>query len=419
MRRSLFISSLLTISVLVSGQSNFVKSVVINNNGDSIYGNIDYRNWKNNPNTINFMNAANQKQTFDASSIRGFYIPTTHETYKSFTVELDLLPGDQDKALNKTFIDSPSATKTVFLFQLVKHPAVSLYLFATQEKDHFYYMTGNEEPVELIHHYVYDESNRQIREDATYKEQLSSLVASCPSLVAKARTIRFRKNEIQDIVVKYVQCIAPGSVAEIKKDDPVSFEFGIVAGVMLNQFNFTGTDPSLVDENYSSTFSPTLGLSLDMGLSRNRNKWHIVNELIYKIYKTDNSFTRPYGAGYTVRYDIDLSFSYLQLNSLVRYLFLSNGALKPNINFVIANGLMIAENKNSSHRSYSFGDQEDVKAIDEPKKYEFSILAGLGLAIRKSVQLELRYAASSKSFSPYDVLDVNTMSFQFIFTYHF
>ncbi len=116
MRECLFISSLLTINVLVSGQANFVKSVVINNNGDSIYGNIDYRNWKNNPNTINFMNAANQKQTFDASSIRGFYIPTTHETYKSFTVELDLLPDDQDKALNKTFIDSPSDKKESFFF---------------------------------------------------------------------------------------------------------------------------------------------------------------------------------------------------------------------------------------------------------------------------------------------------------------
>ncbi len=358
MRECLFISSLLTINVLVSGQANFVKSVVINNNGDSIYGNIDYRNWKNNPNTINFMNAANQKQTFDASSIRGFYIPTTHETYKSFTVELDLLPDDQDKALNKTFIDSPSDKKRVFLLQLVKHPAVSLYLFATQGKDHFYYMKGNEEPVELIHYYVYDESSRQIREDAKYKEQLSSLVASCPSLVAKARTIRFRKNEIQDIVLKCVQCIAPGSVAEIKKNDPVSFEFGIIAGVMLNQFDFTGTDPFLVDENYSSTLSPILG-------------------------------------------------------------FLSNGSLRPNINFGIANGLMIAENKNNSHRSYSFGVQEEVKAIDGPRKYEFSILAGLGLAIRNSVQLELRYAASSKSFSPYHTLDVNTMSFQFIFTCHF
>ena len=107
MRKCLFISTLLAINVFVSGQSNFVKSVVINNNGDSIYGNIDYRNWKNNPSTINFINAANERQAFDASSIKGFYIPASNETYTSFTVELDLLPGDQLEAINNSFIDSP------------------------------------------------------------------------------------------------------------------------------------------------------------------------------------------------------------------------------------------------------------------------------------------------------------------------
>ena len=419
MRKYLFISALLTINVFARGQSNFVKSAVINNNGDSIYGNIDYRNWKNNPNTINFINAANEKQVFDASSIKGFYIPASNETYTSFTVELDLLPGDQREAINNSFIDSPTIKKRVFLLQLIKHPALSLYLFAIQKRDHFYYTKGNEEPVELIHHYVYDEASKQVSENAKYKEQLSSVLASCPDLVAKSRTIEFRKNEIQDIIVNYLHCTAPGSAVEIKKNDPVSFEFGIVAGVMLNQFSFTGTEPFLVDENYSSTLSPLVGLSFDIGLSRNRNKWHIVNELIYKIYKTDNSFTRPYGTGYTVTNDVDFSFSYVQLNTIVRYVFLSSTFLKPNINFGIGNGVIIAENKNSSHRSYSFGDQENVKAIDGPRKYEISILGGAGLAIRNLIQLELRYAGSTKSFSPYHSLDVNTASFQFIFTYQF
>ena len=408
-----------TIGLFASGQSNFIRSVIINNNGDSIYGSIDYRNWKNNPTTVDFLNAANEKQTYSANTIRSFYIPSTHEVYTSFTVDMDPLPDDQDEALNNRFVDSSGGRKRVFLFQLVKHQALSLYLFATQTRDHFYYVRGNEQPVELIHHYVYDEASRQLVESATYKEQLAAIVASCPQLVSRAKATRFRQNEIQDITIKYLQCSAPGTVADVTKNDPVSFDFGIVGGVMLNQFNFTGTEPTLVDENYSSTLSPIVGLSLDIGLSRNRTKWHVVNELIYKNYNTDNSFTRPYGAGYTVTYDIDLSFSYLQLNSLVRYIFLSNGSLKPNINFGMANGLMIAENKNSSHRSYSFGDQEDVKAIDGPRKYEFSLLGGLGLGVRNNLQLELRYAGSLKSFSPYHNLDVNIGSLQFLATYHF
>jgi len=418
MRICSFIFVLLAISVLACGQSNFVKAIVINNNGDSIHGNIDYRNWKNNPKTINFINAANEKQAFDASSVRGFYIPSANETYKSFTVELDMLPGDQSEAISNKVIDSPTVKKRVFLLQLVTHPALGLYLFTTQQKDHFYYARGNEGPVELIHHYVYDEPSKQVRENTKYREQLSDLLASCPDLVAKSRTIKFRRNEIQNIILKYLQCTSPGSVVETKKKDPVLFKFGIVAGVMSNQFNFVGTEPFLADDNYSSSVSPLLGLSLDIGLSRNRHKWHIVNELIYKIYKTDNRFTQDYGTGYTVTSDIDLSFSYFQLNTLLRYVFLSNTFLTPYINFGIANGVIIVENKNSSYRTYSFGGQENLKAIDGPRKYEISVLGGAGLAIRK-IHLEARYAGSTKGFSPYHALDVRTTSFQFIFTYQF
>jgi len=209
MRTFLFISVLLLIDGFASGQSNFVRGLVIDNKGDSIYGNIDYRNWKNNPNTIRFINAAGETQIFDASSIRGFYVPRTKETYTSYTVELDLLPGDQGEAINSSFIDSPSVKKRVFLLQLIKHPALSLYLFATQEKDHFYYSRANGDPVELVHHYVYDEANKKLIENSKYKEQLSSLLAPCPALVARSGTIKFRENDIQHILLKYLQCTSP------------------------------------------------------------------------------------------------------------------------------------------------------------------------------------------------------------------
>lgn len=200
MRKYLFMSALLAINIVAGSQSNFVKAVVINNTGDSIYGNIDYRNWKNNPKTISFINATNEKQVLDASSIRGFYIPAANETYTSFTVEMDMMPGDQGDAINSGFIDSPIIKKRVFLLQLIKHPALGLYQFATRKKDHFYFAKGNEEPIELIHHYLYNESNKQVQENVKYREQLSGLFASCPELASKSRTIKFRKNEIQDII---------------------------------------------------------------------------------------------------------------------------------------------------------------------------------------------------------------------------
>lgn len=418
MKKCLIIVALLAINAFASSQSNFVKGVIINNNGDSIYGNIDYRNWKNNPQTINFTNAANEKQIFDASSIKGFYVPIANETYKSFTVEMDMISGDQQEAINNRFIDSPTIKKRVFLLQLVMHPALRLFQFTDKLKEHFYYIEGSEEPVELIHHYLYDESSKQVRENVTYKEQFAGLFAACPDVTGRSKTIKFRKKEIQDIILKYLQCISPGSAIDIKKEDPVSVKFGIVAGLMFNKFKFEGSNNLLVDENYSSSISPVLGVSLDVGLSRNRNKWHIVNEIIYKSYKTSSSFTRPYGIGYTLTSDVDVHFSYIQLNTILRYVFQSNASLNPYINLGIGNAFMIAENKNNLHTVYSFGTEENVKAFDGPKKYEFSLLGGMGIMFRR-MQIELRYGSSKKSFSPTHSLDVNPISFQFILTYQF
>ena len=99
--------ALLCINSFAIAQSNFVKSVVIKSNGDSLFGSIDYRNWKNNPQTITFIGAAGERQSFDASSIRGFHVPSENETYTSFSVKMDMLPGDQDQAIKNNFNHVP------------------------------------------------------------------------------------------------------------------------------------------------------------------------------------------------------------------------------------------------------------------------------------------------------------------------
>ena len=182
---------------------------------------------------------------------------------------------------------------------------------------------------------------------------------------------------------------------------------------MLNKFEFKGSD-ELVDENYSGNLSPVLGISFDAGLSRNMNKWHILNEIIYKLYKTGSSFTKPYGY-YSRTSEVALSFSYVQLNTILRYIFQSKASLKPFINFGAANAFIIAENKNSVHTLYSFGKEENVKAIDGPRKYEYSMLGGVGCTLR-NIQMELRYGSGRKGFSASYSFDVNPKSYQIIFT---
>ena len=149
----------------------------------------------------------------------------------------------------------------------------------------------------------------------------------------------------------------------------------------------------------------------------NFQRWHIVNEIIYKSYKTGSIYTRPYGGGYSATYDVKFHFSYIQLNSMLRYIFTPLAPFKPYVTAGVGNAFMIAENENNMHIDFSFGNEKDVPAIDGPRKYEVSFQGGAGV-IWKSLQAEFRFAGSKKGFSP-SYTTTNPRSLQFIVTYRF
>jgi len=417
-KRTLIILAVLSTTILGRGQSNFVKAVVISNSGDSIYGNIDYRNWKNNPQSIDFINSAGEKQNFDASSIRGFQVQAVNEIYTSFSIKIDMIPGDMDRALSGGSIDSLTTHRRVFLLQLISHPSLSLYQFTDFNKDHYYYKKGSDDPVELIHHYLYNESSKQVSENRAYQQQLAVLLGGCPDATRKLKSLQFRKKDIQNVILKFLQCNAPGLTVAVKKEDPATLEFGVLAGLAMTKFKFKGSYNKSGGENYEDDMSPLLGVLLDIGLPRNRNKVHIINELIYKSYKTSNTFITPWGNGNIDTGDVKINFSYLQLNTIFRYIFPSNASVKPFFNLGVGNAFLIAENENKVHIRSSFGSPRDGIAVDGADKYEFSFLAGAGLKIR-NIHMEFRYVNSIKSFSPYANLTVSPKSFQFIGTYQF
>ena len=416
-------STLLVCSFLLHhelfSQSNYQPAVVVNNNGDSVAGKIDYRNWKKNPETITFIDAKDAHHTFTPNSIKGFVIPSVHEVYSSYTIDVDNRPGDANQAFRTNSIDSAVLHKTVFLLQLIANPSVQLYQLTDNNKDHFYFLKNNAAPDELIHYYTYNESQSQVNENQQYKEQLTELFSDCPKMSGTVKTMKFKKRDIQQSFLDYFQCKGTSNLTtEHKIEEASTISIGALIGIMHTSYSFEGSDEDLVDEGYSSSTTPIFGVSLDIGLPRGRNQWHIVNELLYKSYKTGSTFTKPYNTNYTRTSTVEIDFGYLQLNSMLRYVYPSMGGLRPYIDLGIGNAFMIAEKTNRLHQSYSFGQEDEMKAFDNPRKYEFSLFAGVGLKIRR-IEVEFRYAGSKKSFSPYHNLDVNPKSIQGILVYRF
>lgn len=400
-------------------QSNYEEGYIIRNSGDTVFGKIDYRNWKLNPLMIRFQPASSTNQSFDPSSIKEFHIQKEKETYRSFTVTLSQLPGESEKAVEYNYKDSSKITRRVFLLVLVNHPQICLYQYNERAKEHYFYSKGEENPIELIHYYSFDDVSNQVQETSLFRDQVTSITSSCTEIAASIQRLKYNQSDLQKFFVKYLKCSSPDTFIEQIKQERIPAVFGVVIGGMLNSYNFKGDNTALVNNGYSSNFSPVIGISLDLGLARNQNKWHIINELIYKNYKTGDSFVRPYGGGYNYTYDISFNFSYLQLNNLVRYLFAANSSIMPYVNFGIGNGFMISQKENKRVTLDSFnGATTFSEAINGPKKYEFSLMGGGGIATGK-ITLEFRYAYCGKSFTNSITSNVNVGSVQLIGNYRF
>jgi hypothetical protein len=283
--------------------------------------------------------------------------------------------------------------------------------------------TADAKPVELVYHFLFVESSGDVATVTMYKQQLRNVLADCPQAAAKTSTVHYTEKEIKNLFLDYLKCTNRAGSIEVTKSTPVHVQFGITGGAMYNQFKFSGDGRIYPDRyediavnKYSSNLSPVIGVSLTVGLQRKSNKWSLVNELVYKSYKTSStSFV------HTVLYDYtnqtNISFSYLQLNTLLRYNMLASAMLKPFINAGMGNARQIAERENTSHLTYNNGVEKTVVAFAMPNNYERSLLLGAGIASKK-MQFECRYGLSN-GFSPYVRFKSKVRSPQLLVTYQF
>lgn len=186
------------------------------------------------------------------------------------------------------------------MLQLVKNPLISLYQFADSAiKTHFYYIKQNGSPVELILHYLYSEQSSKSEHNTSYKQQLASLSTGCHPFENRTENLKYRQKEMQDFIVRYLNCVDPASDVEIKKKKNLPVKFGMFAGVMSNSYNFEGNYNDLAKFNYGNNVSPLFSVSSDIGLSHDYDKLYIVNELLYKRYEIkSDTYSGSYPSGF-------------------------------------------------------------------------------------------------------------------------
>lgn len=417
--KNLVLILITTLSItFLSGQSNFIEGLIIDKSGKEINGFINYRNWVNNPNQITF-----KKTLTNSSEVN--YRP---EDIKSFAVDDEkYISAIVDKETTSTSIGSFDDNKefnlvrdTVFLQILVEGENSLYYLTENSRVRNFF--LGRNDSIELLgYKKYYQEVNnkRKIFEIRQYRNQLARVISSCPKVLERTQTLRYKKSEMQSVFLSYYEC-NDDEVLFLKKVKKSVLTFGVYGGLSLTKLNFVGASnfKELVTAEFSLTPGYTLGTFFELTFPRNENRLSLKTGLNIFGYSAKSTSLVEYSDTEYVENEYDLSYNYLRLTFQLKYkifkgsfdLFLSGG---------LSGGYTLNSTNFNKTTSFFFGDirVRESKAVRETRIDEYSWLAGFGIEKGK-FGIEILHEQGS-GMSNFIKLDSNLIRYHVLLNYRF
>jgi len=399
--------SIITILVLFSGsvkiaysQENFQPASVFTLNGDTLHGFIDYRNWDKNPNSISFRQSNVSSATnFNPINISGFSV--LNELYISAIVKAESSPYQLNELSYYAAIKT--RTDTVFLRCMFQGTKNLFYYNDKNGKPQFYLKQWPD--FELLVYKKYLRYNKEapgvssepvnaIKENKNFMGQLSLYLRECPSIQPKINTSEYTQSSLYNIFKTYYKCSRDEIKYEFVKDK-LKLNFGIIAGISLTKLKFAGPDNQMDNFTESELFKNTDfenpnsinfsgGLYMDIVMARNLGKWSIYNELLLSSYSNSMQYEEyTHENNYSV-FDSQLGYTYLKLNTMLRYKHTFGNDISVFINAGLFNGYMLLET-NSVREDQMFWGTHTISEVPvmETSKYGIGYLAGIGSGFKK------------------------------------
>ncbi len=404
--------------IVAGSQQNFQSGYIVDLKADTIIGQINYRNWENNPRRIEFRKGTTLESVFyNPTDIKAFGV--ADEKYLSEIVTVDKSPYKINELDNSG--EFKLVKDTVFLEILSEGSKPVYYLKDREGKVNF--LIRGDNGVEPLYYKEYLDNTNGITvqmKNENYKTRLKLYWQECPALGRKIEMMSYTLNDMQKLIKEYYICNGVAPAFQKKKEKNKS-EFGVFAGVSLTKLSFGSSAQSIyeiVDTDFPQSTSFTGGIFFNIYLSRNLNKLSLNNELIYSNYKTDGVYEVHPNANTSRVVTTNFAFSYLKISTLFRYKYpLKDAAIY--LTGGMGNGLVVSETNHQKEVS-KFYTTETVKeglALNSTRKYEQSYIIGLGTKYR-NYSLEARFE-NGNGMSDYSNLRSTAKRIFFIIGYSF
>ncbi len=368
-----------------SAQENYLPGSVVKNNGETLKGLIDYRNWGVNPSEFNFRaDAGARPVTFTVSDVTEFSVDD--EVYVSAVVEVET------SVIEESRLDYNPAPKievdTIFLQTVYKGEKALYYYMNDRRKENFYIKKdGGFELLVYKKFLARQGTTSYVRERKDFVGQMNIYFSDCPDMRGKIGNATYTKNSLLRLFQEYASCTSSETSFQ-KKGEGVRIEIGPVAGVSLTKLKFNSADETfdyLEKTDYKISAAFTGGIFFDLVFPRNQGRFSINNELLFSMFKTDGIYEYTDFNETEKKLTTEFDYKYLKIINMLRYkipvgnnyIFLNGG---------ISNSLRLSEYqyvKKEFTTSYSGTTVFEDEPLPNTSKVEQGMLAGAGIRVKK------------------------------------
>ncbi len=413
----LFIGILFT--CLIYSQEDYLPGFVIKNNGDTLKGFVDYRNWGVNPDKIDFRSTVNSgSTTFNPTEVKGFSVKD--EIYLSGIVEVENTPVEE---IRLDYDSKPNiSVETVFLQTLFKGVKGLYYYRNNNGRENFYVnKDGGFELLVYKKYLVRQGTTSSIRERNDFIGQLILYFVDCPAIRTKIESTSYAQRALIKIFQDYYKCTS-AEVGFQRERERVHLEIGALAGSSFTKLEFSSSESRFdylenTDFNLSTAFSG--GLFLEIIIPRNQGRFSIDNELLFSSFNTTGQYEYDDFNETHKKMTTEFEFSHLKMNNLLRYKF-PVGNISLFCNAGISNGIRLSERmyvKKEFTTDYSGTTVYEGSPLDQTKEYEHGFVAGTGIKTKK-ISFEAR-VEKTDGFINVETLSSRTIRYYLILGYRF
>lgn len=377
-------------------QINFQHGYVVTQSGDTLYGQIDNRDWVRNPEEIRFRtDSTSQSKFFTPHNLTAFSVGGKKYVSKIVTVD-DTPPS----ATGYGTVPVSSEIDTVFLSVLVSGP-VSLYYYSNWRK-HFFISTSQGTTELISHEYVIERDGNlytETNEKYKYRGQLAQLPNPCSN--QQIKNLKYTRQSLTAFVAGCDGFTRSTATPYVQKNNPSRFYPKLSLGLSMTGIKIWMANVP-IHFNYKINF--TAGISGELILPGNRKSRSFFADLLFNSFslKNNNNFhgtivIYPYPGAFTeakkfngtIR-NMNINVDYLKLITGFRYRlwafqprpFLETGISASTRLYYKAVGDYISD-PNTSQGTGTTNSYTGKVGIVRPYPFSLGLVVGIGFQFRR------------------------------------